>query len=451
MSYNLKTPEDVLGAIKDNKIQRIDLRFTDLPGRWRHFSTPPTAFDLQSFARGLKFDGPSIRWVENIQGNDVFVIPDPASAFLDPFSEMPTLMLTCNVQDPVSGQRCACDPRHIAQKAEAYLEASRIGDTANFGLSLEGIVFNDARNDYSANCHHNNEADAAETNCSAWRAGAGQGHMLHDAGYFPPPPLDALQAVRAEIVAILEKIGIKVDISHYEDATGNRGAIDMRFAALTRMADNLMVCKYVIKKVARQRGMTATFMPQALFANQGAGMHVHQSIWQGERPLFAGDGYAGSSALMRHYFAGLLEHAPALLAICTPGASSRFASGFEVPVNLGYLQRHHSTACCVPMHRPDPKAKRVEFLCPDPSCNPYLAFAAMLMAGIDGFDNRLYNIDPDEPIENLANAQKVAIPPPAPGSLESLDALQADHAFLLKGGVFTPDVIETYLSHKRAR
>ena len=457
MSYNLKTPEDVLRAIKDDKIQMIDLRFTDLSGLWQHCSVPPSVFGLESFEDGVGYSGSSIRGFQEIQESDMLAIPDPASAFLDPFTEMPVLVLICNIRDPVTGKSCTRDPRSIAQKAEAYLQTMQIGNTANFGLELEHFMFNEVRNDQSAN-HDYYEAAAAGANWSAARrVGPGQGHILRPKQGCPVPSADLLQDVRTQMVATLEQIGIKVGAPHHEVATGGQGGIDMRYATLTRMADNMMVYKYVVENVARQCGMTATFMPRLRFGDHGSGMRVHQSIWQGEQPLFAGDGYAGTSALMRHYIAGLLEHAPALLSICAPRANSyrRLVPGFEAPANPGYSQRNHPAACRSPTDSPNPKAKRVEFRCPDSSCNPYLAFAAMLMAGIDGFHNRLYNVDPGEPIDRYIDglpSREPARIPSASGSLEeSLDALEADHAFLLKGEVFTSDVIETYIGCKGAR
>ena len=323
MPYDLKTPEDVLRTIKDDKIAMVDLRFTDVPGLWQHFSVPPSALDLDSFEDGVGFDGSSIRGFQEIQESDMLVIPDPASGFLDPFTEAPTLVLICNIRDPVTGQSYSRDARYIAQKAEAYLQSTRIGDTAYFGPELEHFVFNQVRYDQSTNYGYY-EIDAVEANWSAARReGPGLGHILRPKeGYFPVPPADVLQDARTEMVSTLENIGIRVEAHHHEVATGGQGEIDMRFAPLTRMADNVMIYKYVVKNVARKRGMTATFMPKPLFGDNGSGMHVHQSIWQGERPLFAGEGYAGSSEIMRHYIGGLLKHAPGLLAICAPTVNS---------------------------------------------------------------------------------------------------------------------------------
>jgi glutamine synthetase len=453
MAYNCKTEDDVLSIIKDQKIDMVDLRFTDIPGLWQHFSVPPSALDRDSFAEGVGFDGSSIRGFQEIQESDMLVIPDPATAFLDPFAEAPTLVLICNIRDPVTGQSYSRDARYVAQKAETYLKGTRIGDTAYFGPELEHFVFNEVHYDQGTNYGYY-RIEAAEANWSTGKETAGLGHKLRPKeGYFPVPPADLLQDARTEMVTTLERLGIPIEAHHHEVATGGQGEIDMRFTTLTRMADNVLIYKYVVKNVARKRGMTATFMPKPLFGDNGSGMHVHQSLWQGERPLFAGEGYAGSSEMMRYYIGGLLKHAPALLALCAPTVNSyrRLVPGFEAPVNLGYSQRNRSAACRIPMYSPSPKAKRVEFRCPDPSCNPYLAFAAMLMAGLDGVQNRM---NPGEPIDkNLYDLppEELKNVPSAPGSLEeALAALEADHQFLLRGDVFTRDVIETHLSYKRS-
>jgi glutamine synthetase len=453
MSYNLKTADDALKIIKAEAIEMVDLRFTDLPGLWQHFSVPPRALGADSFSSGVGFDGSSIRGFQEIQESDMLVVPDPTTAFRDPFAEAPTLALICDVVDPITAQPYNRDPRFIARKAETYLRASGIGDLANFGPELEHFVFNEVHYDQGVNYGYY-EIDASEANWRA-RGGTGLGHKLRPKeGYFPVPPADALQDARTNMVILLERIGIAVEAHHHEVAAGGQGEIDMRFTTLTRMADNVMIYKYVVKNVARQRGMTASFMPKPLFGDNGSGMHVHQSIWRGGAPLFAGEGYAGSSELMRHYIGGLLRHAPALLAICAPTVNSyrRLVPGFEAPVNLGYSQRNRSAACRIPMYSADAKAKRVEFRCPDPACNPYLAFAAMLMAGLDGVANR---IDPGAPIDknlyDLPPKERANIPS-TPESLEkALDELERDHQFLLAGDVFTEDVVKTYVSYKRSR
>jgi glutamine synthetase len=455
MSLNLRNPEDVLKAVTDQRIEMIDLRFTDLPGLWQHFSVPPGAVDLDSMVEGLGFDGSSIRGFQEIQESDMLVVPDATTAFLDPFTEAKTLVLVADIRDPVTGQPYSRDVRHIARKAESYLESTGIGDVCYFGPELEHFIFDDVRYDQGTNYGYY-EIDAVEANWNvAKRDRPGLGHRLRPKeGYFPVPPSDALQDARTEIVLRLQEIGIAVEAHHHEVATGGQGEIDMRFATLTRMADSVMAYKYVVKNVARRRGMTATFMPKPLFGDNGSGMHVHQSIWKRGAPIFSGTGYAGSSDLMRYYIGGLLKHAPALLAICAPTVNSyrRLVPGFEAPVNLGYSARNRSAACRIPMYSSDPKSKRVEFRCPDPACNPYLGFAAMLMAGLDGIQNR---IDPGEPIDkNLYDLppEELKNVPSTPGSLEeSLIALDADREFLIKGDVFTEDVIKTYVEYKRVR
>jgi glutamine synthetase len=455
MPYDCKSSEDVLRTIRDHDVEIIDLRFTDIPGLWQHFSVPPSALDLDSITDGIGFDGSSIRGFQEIQESDMLVVPDPATAFLDPFTEARTLVLICNIRDPVSGQAYSRDARHIAQKAEVYLNHAGIGDISYFGPELEHFIFNEVRYDQGVNYGYF-EIDSIEANWNAAkRDRPSLGHKLRPKeGYFPVPPADALQDIRSRIVLHLEELGIKIEAHHHEVATGGQGEIDMRFAPLTRMADNVMIYKFVVKNVARRNGMTATFMPKPLLGDNGSGMHVHQSIWKGGVPIFAGDGYAGSSELMRYYIGGLLKHAPALLAICAPTVNSyrRLVPGFEAPVNLGYSARNRSAACRIPMYSADPKSKRVEFRCPDPACNPYLAFAAMLMAGLDGIQSR---VNPGEPIDkNLYDlpAEELKNVPSTPGSLEeALDALEADQEFLLKGDVFTRDVLDTYISYKRAR
>ena len=455
MPYACKSLDDVLTTIKEDKIEMIDLRFTDLPGLWQHFSVPPRALGLESLAEGVGFDGSSIRGFQEIQESDMLVVPDPGTAFLDPFAEARTLVLICNIRDPITGQNYSRDVRYIAQKAETYLQSTGIGDASYFGPELEHFVFNEVRYDQSTNYGYY-EIDAVEAN---WNSMSNNGHSLGHKlrpkeGYFPVPPADQLQDARSNMVSILEDLGVAVEAHHHEVATGGQGEIDMRFAPLTRMADNVMVYKYVVKNVARQRGMTATFMPKPLFGDNGSGMHVHQSIWKGQKPVFAGDGYAGSSELMRYYIGGLLKHAPALLAICAPTVNSyrRLVPGFEAPVNLGYSQRNRSAAVRIPMYSANPKTKRVEFRCPDPACNPYLAFAAMLMAGLDGIQNRISPGDPiDKNLYDLPPVERAKIQS-TPGSLdEALDALEADHHFLLKGDVFTKDAVEIYINYKRAR
>jgi glutamine synthetase len=433
MTYYLETPEDVLHAIKDDKIQMVDLRFTDVSGAWQQILVPM----IETLQNRLGFDRCSTHCFNGIQENEMLVTLAPAAAFLNPFSEISTLVVICNIRDPITGQNYTHDPRYIAQKAEAYLKKTQIGDTANFGLEFEHFVFNGLHNGQSTYYHYQ-EVAKDETMASH------QGNILcPKQGYFSAPPADMLQHFCTMMVTTLERVGITVETERHELASGAQAKIKMRFATLTHIADNLMIYNFVLKNVTSQLGMMASFMPNPLFGDGGFSLHVYQSIWQGGQPLFAGDGYAGSSALMRHYIAGLLEHAPALLAIC---ASNRRLMPEESPVKLGgQAQRDRSAGSRIPIYSSSPHTTRVDFHYFDPLCNPYLAFAAMLMAGIDGFHNRLYSIDPDEPIEKLYD-----LPPQdstkilsAPSSLnEPLDPLELDDDFLLHGDVFTPDVIE---------
>lgn len=454
MALQCKNPDDVVRAIKEHEISIVDIRFTDLPGTWQHFSVPSQVVDLDVFEEGLGFDGSSIRGFQAIEESDMLVIPDPTTAVLDPFTSVPTLMLTCNIRDPITGDSYSRDPRNIAQKAEQYLKSTNLADVSYWGPEAEFFIFNDIRYGQGTNFGFY-QIDSTEAH---WNTGEEQepnlGHKPRPKeGYFPVPPSDSMQDIRSEMVLTMIAAGIDIEAHHHEVATGGQAEIDMRFDSLTLMADNLMLYKYIVKNVAREYGMTATFMPKPLFEDNGTGMHVHQSLWQGGTNLFYGDsGYAGVSELGRHYIGGLLKHAPALLAFCAPTINSyrRLVPGYEAPINLVYSQRNRSACCRIPMYSPSPKAKRVEFRSPDPSCNGYLAFSAMLMAGLDGIQNK---IDPGQPVDkNLYD-----LPPEeakniksVPGSLDaSLDALEADHSFLLKGGVFTQDVIDTWLSYKR--
>jgi glutamine synthetase len=455
MFLNCTTAEDVLSSIESKGIRMIDLRFTDLPGTWQHFSVPPSAVD-DAMNDGIGFDGSSIRGFQEIQESDMLVVPDPTTAFVDPFTSAPTLVLICNIRDPVTGQAYSRDARYIAQKAEVHLKGTGVADMAYFGPEAEFFVFNEVRYGQAMNYAYH-EVDSKE---GIWNSSKQEGPNLghkprQKEGYFPVAPVDSMQDLRTEMALTLESLGIQVEAHHHEVATAGQAEIDMRFTTLTRMADNLMLYKYVIKNVATKNGMTATFMPKPLFEDNASGMHVHQSLWKGKTNLFFGDGhYANLSDLARHYIGGLLKHAWALCALCAPTTNSyrRLVPGYEAPINLVYSQRNRSACCRIPMYSPNPRAKRVEFRTPDPSCNGYLAFAAMLMAGLDGIANR---IDPGQPIDknlyDLPPAESKAVKS-TPGSLQqALDALEADHAFLLRGDVFTKDVIETWLDYKRKK
>ncbi len=454
MALNCKTPEDVLAAIKEHEVQIVDVRFTDLPGTWQHFSLPAGKADAEIFSEGIGFDGSSIRGFQEIQESDMLVVPDPTTAFLDPFTAAATLNLVCNIRDPVTGESYSRDPRYVAQKAEAYLKSTDIADVAYFGPEAEFFVFNDIRYDQATNFgfYH---IDSVE---GSWNRGSEEdpnlGHKPRaKEGYFPVPPTDSQQDLRSEMVLTMIEAGIDIESHHHEVATAGQGEIDMRFTSLTRMADNLMMYKYIVKNVANSYGMTATFMPKPLFDDNGSGMHIHQSLWKGETNLFYGEAhYALLSEMGRYYIGGLLKHAPALCAISAPTTNSyrRLVPGFEAPINLVYSQRNRSACCRIPMYTTAPAAKRVEFRPPDPSCNGYLTFAALMMAGLDGIENR---IDPGEPIDkNLYDLppEEAAGVQATPASLEeALDAQEADHAFLRKGDVFTQDLIDTWLDYKR--
>jgi L-glutamine synthetase (EC 6.3.1.2) len=451
------TPKDVLAMIKEHDIKMVDVRFTDMPGTWQHFSLPASMLSEDDFVHGLGFDGSSIRGFQAINESDMLVVPDPDTAFIDPLLKIPTLVLICDIRDPLTGENYSRDPRYIARKAEDYLRNTGIADTAYFGPEAEFFLFSDVRFDQGSHFgYYFLDSDEGIWNSGADRGGKNLGYRpRYKEGYFPCPPLDTLQDVRSQITLNMMAAGIEVEVHHHEVATAGQCEIDMRFDSLLRMADKLVKYKYIVKNTARQFGLTATFMPKPLFGDNGSGMHCHQSLWKEGQPLFYDPkGYALLSDTARWYIGGILTHAPALLAICAPTTNSyrRLVPGFEAPINLVYSQRNRSAAIRIPTYSDSPKARRIEFRAPDPTCNPYLAFSAMLMAGIDGIKNRIEPPPPlDVDIYELTAEEKAHIRG-TPGSLaESLDALEADHDFLLAGGVFTPDVIETYLDYKRSR
>ncbi len=451
------TPKDVLALIKEHDIKMVDVRFTDMPGTWQHFSLPASMLSEDDFVHGLGFDGSSIRGFQAINESDMLVVPDPDTAFIDPMLKIPTLALICDIRDPLTGENYSRDPRYIARKAEEYLRSTEIADTAYFGPEAEFFLFSDVRFDQGSHFgYYFLDSDEGIWNSGADRGGKNLGYRpRYKEGYFPCPPLDTLQDVRSQITLNMMAAGIDVEVHHHEVATAGQCEIDMRFDSLLRMADKLVKYKYIVKNTARQFGLTATFMPKPLFGDNGSGMHCHQSLWKEGQPLFYDPkGYALLSDTARWYIGGILTHAPALLAICAPTTNSyrRLVPGFEAPINLVYSQRNRSAAIRIPTYSDSPKARRIEFRAPDPTCNPYLAFAAMLMAGIDGIKNRIEPPPPlDVDIYELTAEEKAHIRG-TPGSLaESLDALEADYDFLLAGGVFTPDVIETYLDYKRSR
>jgi glutamine synthetase len=442
------TAADALAWAGSVGAKMVDLKFTDLLGTWQHVTLPLTAIDEAAFEEGLGFDGSSIRGWKGIAESDMLLVPDPTTAMLDPFPQEPTLSLICGILDPLSREPYDRDPRLIAQRAEAHLVETGIADTAYFGPEAEFFVFDDVNFELSANRAYY-EVDSAEAH---WNSGApGLGYTIREkAGYFPVPPHDTLHDLRTDMVLVLESLGIACEYHHHEVATAGQCEIDMRFSTLVRMADQLMTYKYVVRNVANQAGKSATFMPKPVFGDNGSGMHCHQSIWKDGKTLMADDtGYAGLSATARSYVGGLLKHAPALLAFAAPTTNSyrRLVPGYEAPVNLVYSQRNRSACIRIPVYSPSPKAKRIEFRCPDPTANPYLAFSAMLLAGLDGIQKGL---DPGAPADFDLFEETGADIPQVPGSLdESLDALEADHEFLLAGGVFTEDLIQTWIGWKR--
>jgi len=446
------TPKEVLDMAKENGAKIVDLRFMDFPGLWQHFSVPVSELEESSFEDGYGFDGSSIRGWQPINASDMLVVPDPATAKMDPFYEVPTLCLICNIVDPVTREPYTRDPRYIAKKAEAYLKSTGLGDTAYFGPEAEFFIFDDVKFESGRNFAFY-DLDSIE---GVWNTGREEGPNLaykprHKEGYFPVPPMDKFQDLRSEMLLTLESLGIPVEAQHHEVATAGQAEIDMRFQPLSQMADQLMWFKYVLKNVAYRHGHTVTFMPKPLFEDNGTGMHTHISIWKEGKPTFAGDKYAGVSQEALYAIGGILKHCKALCAFTNPTTNSykRLVPGFEAPVNLAYSSRNRSAAVRIPMYSASPKAKRIEFRTPDPSCNGYLAFSAMLMAVIDGIENKIDPGDPldkniyDLPPEELAELES------APGSLEeALASLQADQEFLLKGDVFTKDAIDMWIEYK---
>jgi glutamine synthetase len=449
-----RTPDDVLQLISDEGIDIVDVRFCDLPGLMQHFSMPAGQLTADVFDEGVGFDGSSIRGFQEIQESDMLLVPDPNTAVVDPFTQHKTLDLNCFVNDPVTGESYSRDPRYVARKAEEYLTSTGLADTCYVGPEAEFFIFDDVR--FDQNEHEGYYS--IESVEAAWNTGRDENPNLgykprYKEGYFPVPPMDHFQDLRSEMILVLERLGVEIEIHHHEVGTAGQAEIDMRFDSLLRMADKLMLYKYVVKNVARQAGKSATFMPKPVFQDNGSGMHTHQSLWKGGEPLFYSEaGYAGLSDMGRWYIGGLLTHAPAILAFSNPTTNSykRLVPGYEAPVNLVYSQRNRSAAVRIPLYSQSPKAKRLEFRCPDPSCNPYLAFSAMLMAGLDGIQNRIEPPDPmDKDLYDLP-PEELAKVPQVPGSLEAvLSALEEDQAFLKAGGVFTDDLIETWVTYKR--
>jgi glutamine synthetase len=443
--------QDILAFIKAKKIQFVDFKFMDFPGQWQHFTVPVSQFNEGSFEDGYGFDGSSIRGWKAINESDMLIIPDPNTMFLDPFVKAPTISLICDVFEPATKEKYSRCPRNIAQKADAYLKSTGIADVAYFGPEAEFFVFDDVRFNSGPNFSFYS-VDSVE---GKWNSGREENPNLgykprFKEGYFPVPPTDQLMDLRNEMVLNLESLGIEVEAQHHEVASGGQCEIDMKFKPLLRAADQLLMFKYVVKNTAIQNGKTVTYMPKPIFGDNGSGMHVHSSLWLKGKPLFSGGGYAGLSDMAMYFIGGLLTHAPALLAITNPTTNSykRLVPGYEAPVNLAYSSNNRSASIRIPFGN-SPKAKRIEFRCPDPAANPYLAFSAILMAGLDGIQNR---IDPGEPLDKDIydlSPEELKDVPSTPESLgHALKALSEDHEFLLKGDVFTEDVINTWIKYK---
>ena len=446
------TPADVIKLAKENDVRIVDIRFIDFPGVWQHFSVPIGELDESSFEDGFGFDGSSIRGWQPIHASDMLVVPDAATAKIDPFYKTPTLVVIGNIVDPITREPYSRDPRYIARKAENYLKSTGIGNVAYIGPEPEFFIFDDIRFESSREGAFY-QIDSIE---GAWNTGRDEAPNLgykprHKEGYFPVPPMDKFQDLRSEMVLTLEALGIDIEAQHHEVATAGQSEIDMRFKPLLQMADQLMWFKYVLKNVAYQNGHTVTFMPKPLFEDNGTGMHTHISIWKDDQPLFAGDKYAGVSQEALYAIGGILAHCKSLCAFSNPTTNSykRLVPGFEAPVNLAYSSRNRSAAVRLPMYSTSPKAKRIEFRTPDPSCNGYLAFSAILMAVLDGIDNKMDPGDPlDKDIYGLPPEELAEIPS-APGSLdEALQALKDDHDYLLKGDVFTEDALDMWIEYK---
>jgi glutamine synthetase len=450
------TPKEVLSLIRGKEVKAVDLRFVDFPGTWQHFTVPSDQIEEGTFEDGLGFDGSSIRGWQAINESDMLVIPQAETAFLDPFTKETTLVMMCSIQDPLTRQDYSRDPRNVARKAVNYMKSSGVADVAYFGPELEFFVFDSVRFDQNSNCGYF-FLDSAE---GAWNSGREEGgnnlgyKIRPKEGYFPVPPADTLQDLRTEMMLHLIQAGVAIEAQHHEVATAGQCEIDMKFSPLVEMADKVMKYKYIVKNTAKAQGKTVTFMPKPLFGDNGSGMHVHISLWKNNANLFAGSGYAGLSEMGLHAIGGLLRHAPAICAFSNPTTNSykRLVPGYEAPVNLAYSRRNRSASIRIPMYSANPKAKRVEFRCPDPSSNPYFTFSVMLMAALDGIKNKIKPGEPlDKDIYDLP-AEELAKVPKAPGSLdEAINALERDHEFLLQGDVFTRDVIQTWISYKRAK
>ena len=449
------TPKEAIEFAHENGALVVDIRFTDLFGAWQHFSMPIEQLTEDLFEEGVGFDGSSVRGFQTINQSDMLLYPDPDSIFIDPFFEIPTACVVCNIKDPITGQDYTRDPRYVAQKAEAYLKATGIADTAYFGPEAEFYIFDDVR--------YANGPEGAfymiDSEEASWNTGREEhtnlGHKMRmKGGYFPTPPNDKLQDIRTEMMLTLMDAGLDVEVQHHEVGGSGQAEIDLKYSTLLQMADGIQLYKYIVKNVATTNGLTVTFMPKPVYQDNGSGMHTHMSLWKDGEPLFYDEtGYALLSDMARHYIGGILKHAGAVLAFAAPTTNSykRLVPGYEAPINLVYSQRNRSACIRIPTYSNSPNARRVEFRAPDPTCNPYLAFSAMLMAGLDGIQNR---IEPPEPVDKdlyeLPPEEKATIDTTPANLHEAMDALEADQEFLLKGDVFTSDLIETYLEYKRS-
>ena len=453
----VRSIRDIHRVLKEEEIRFLDFRFTDLLGRWHHFSIPVEEYEDKIFEEGLGFDGSSIRGFQGIEESDMLVKPDLFSAFIDPFSKDKTLVFICNIVDPITRELYSRDPRNVTLKAEVFLARSGIADTAYFGPEAEFYIFDEVYYDQTYNQGYY-FIDSEEGFWNAGKKGEGKERNLgykvpYKEGYFPTSPMDSYQDLRSKMVSTLQKVGVEVEVHHHEVGTAGQAEIDVRFAPLLKMADIIMKYKYVIKNVALEYGKTVTFMPKPIFMDNGSGMHTHISLWKEGKNLFytPEDTYANLSDIARYFIGGLLEHAHSVLAFTNPTTNSykRLVPGYEAPVNLVYSQRNRSAAVRIPMYSPSPKAKRIEFRCPDPMANPYLAFPAILMAGIDGI---IRQIEPPPPIDKniyaLPEEERKKIRSTPSSLREAIQALEKDHEFLLRGGVFTEDLIETWIQYK---
>jgi glutamine synthetase len=452
------TPKDVIKLAKEKDVKIVDLKLCDILGTWQHFAVPLSELKEEIFTDGLGFDGSSIRGWKAINSSDMLVVPDPVTAFIDPFAANATLSISCDVIDPITREPYDRDPRGIAKKAEAYLKSTGLADTSYFGPEAEFFIFDSVSFDSGSNFAFH-KVDSIE---GVWNKGKDKednggpnlGYKIrHKEGYFPVAPTDKLIDIRNEMILTMISLGIAIEREHHEVATAGQAEIDIVFDTLLRTSDKMCLYKYVCKNVAYKYGKTVTFMPKPLFNDNGSGMHTHQSLWKDGKPLFAGNGYAGLSEMALYYIGGILKHAPALCAICNPTNNSykRLVPGFEAPVNLAYSARNRSASIRIPTYSPNPKAKRIEYRTPDPAANPYMANAALLMAGLDGVINKIHPGDPlDKNLYELP-PEELAKVPHVPDSLKgALAALEADHAFLTKGGVFSEDFLANYMDMKKA-